>query len=108
METENIEPELTPEQEEMVRRGAAEVEKFLRDPRHSRYLQTERNKKRMLLELDWRDLTAENLHDVFVDLCIEKGLDLAAAPDKQVASPDPFQALGYQNGRPVTVGGSRL
>lgn len=104
MEIENTEPELTPEQEELVRVGAAEVEKFLRDPRHSRYLQTERNKKRMLGELDWRDLTAENLHDVFVDLCIEKGLDLAAAPDKQVNPMDPFQTVGYQNGRPVKIG----
>jgi hypothetical protein len=105
MEIENTEPELTPEQEEMVRLGAAEVEKFLRDPRHSRYLQTDRNKKRMLLALDWRDLTAENLHDVFVDLCIDKGLDLAPAPDKQAALPDPFQSVGYQNGRRVKIGG---
>ena len=99
--------ELSPEREEMIRRGAEETEKFLRDPRHWRYMDTNRNKERMLQELDWRPLTAENLHDVFIDLCMEKGLDLKPMPDKEIPLPDLFSGAGFQNGRPIKTGGTR-
>ena len=104
---ENQEVELSPQQEEMIRRGAEETEEFLRDPRHWRYMNTDRNRKRMLQELDWRPLTVENLHDVFVNLCMEKGLDLKPMPDKEVSKPDPFSGVGFQNAQPIKIGGTR-
>jgi hypothetical protein len=104
---ENQEVELSPEQEEMIRRGAEETEEFLRDPRHWRYMNTDRNKERMIQELDWRPLTAENLHDVYVDLVMQKGLDLKPMPDKELPKPDPFSGFAFQNGRPVKIGGTR-
>ena len=79
--------ELSPEQEEMIRRGAEETEKFLRDPRHCRYMDTDRNKERMIV--------------------MQKGLDLKPMPDKEPPKPDPFSSVGFQNGRPVKIGGKR-
>src|SRR6185295_5730609 len=104
---ENQEVEYSEEQQEMIRRGAEETEKFLRDPRHWRYMDTARNKERMLRELDWRPLTAENLHDTFFSLCMEKGLDLKPMPDKEVPSRDPFSGVGFQNAQPIKIGGTR-